>query len=135
MKKIFTIVAAILLTASAFAADRRPTVSVHSDNRRFEVVIDGRSVSGNYMATDISLRKGMHTVRVFEVSRGLFGKSRRMVSQRNFMVQNQDIDINIGYRGQISIQEDRNGRDWRNNGGYDRNDRDDRDYRNHDGRF
>jgi len=136
MKKIFTLVAATLLTVASFAADRPPVVTLQN-NRNYEVMIDGRRYTG-YGTQQINLRRGQqHQIKVFEVSRGGFGlfnmKNRRLVDASTFSVGRSDVDISIDFRGQVRISEDRfgdhngwgndhrdNGRDngYGNNGGY-----------------
>ncbi len=112
MKKIFTLVAATLLTVAVFAADRRPSITLKT-TKNYEVVIDGRSYSGNG-AMEISLmRSGQHSIKVYEQSRGRFFKmrSKKLISSSSFQVGRNDIDISIDFRGQISIKEDRFGHD------------------------
>jgi hypothetical protein len=134
MKKIFTLIAALVLTVATFAADRKPSVTL-KNSRNYEVVIDGRSYQG-MGATEISLMRGrQHSIKVYEIKRSGFGffnmRSKKLVDASTFQVDRNDIDINIDFRGQISIREDRFGRD---NKWDDRNDRDqghDRDRNSH----
>ncbi|TMI74364.1 MAG: hypothetical protein E6H09_05475 [Bacteroidetes bacterium] len=141
MKKIFTLIAATVLTVATFAADRRPSVTLRS-SKNYEIVVDGRSYFSNSGFMDLSnLRRGVHSIKVYEMNRRggsplagfgglLFGRGKRLVDASSFQLQNRDININIDFRGQIMIQEERNSRDrWDN----DRNSHD-RDYQNHDSR-
>ncbi|HET6995981.1 MAG TPA: hypothetical protein VFI06_13405 [Chitinophagaceae bacterium] len=144
MKKIFTLIAATVLTVATFAADRRPSVTLKS-SRNYEIVIDGRSYFSNSGIMDLSnMRRGFHSIKVYEVNRRggsplgglagvLFGgrTSKRLVDASSFQLQNRDIDIIVDFRGQIRVTEDRYGRDrWDNN---DRNSHD-RGYQNQDPR-
>jgi len=93
------------------------------------VVIDGRSYRSNG-AMEINLMRGrQHTIKVYEIQRSGFSifniRSKRLVDASTFQVDRNDLDINVDFRGQISIREDRFGRDGRWN---DRNDRNGRDY-------
>ena len=132
MKTILTLAAGLLLTLSTMAADRPPSVTIKS-NRNFEVVVDGRTYRNDNSIRLDRMRPGVHTIKVYERSRGLFGRT-RLVSAKNFFVRNNDLQITVNYSGYVNIDErryDRRGRDWDNN---DRNDRDwdrndDRDYR------
>ena len=148
MKKIFTLLAALVLTVAVFAADRRPTVMINT-MKNFRVVIDGRSFYGNSNAIQLpNAYSGRHTIQVFEMRRGFFGRTQeRMISARSFRLDRNDIMINIDFYGNISIKErfrrfgnngwdgrgDNNGRGYNdrdNNGrGYNDRDFDDRDYR------
>jgi hypothetical protein len=114
MKKIFTLLLGLSLSAAVFAADHRPTVTVNSA-RNYEVVIDGRNFSGNNRGMNAeSLRNGRHTIQVYDLSRGLF-KSRRLISTQSFQLRNNDVVISIDRFGSINIMENRygnNGRDW-----------------------
>ena len=120
MKKIFTLIAATVLAVASFAADRRPVVTLKS-SRNYEIVIDGRSYFSNSGIMDLSnIRKGQHTIKVYETTRGrgfgfMFGKAKRLVDASTFLLRNNDVDINIDFRGQIRITEDRFGHDKRGN--------------------
>jgi len=143
MKKIFTLIAATVLTVATFAADHRPVVTLRS-SRNYEIVIDGRSYFSNDGFMDLSnLRRGYHRIQVFEMNRrmgnpfgGLGGiilrRGKRLVDESNFELRNRDIDIRIDFRGQIRIAEERNGRGgWDNNRDHDRDYDHDRDWNRH----
>ena len=129
MKTILTFAAGLLLTLSTMAADRPPSVTIKS-NRNFEVVVDGRTFrEGNTIRLD-RMRPGMHSIKVYEKSRGFFGRM-RLVSAKNFFVRNNDLRITVNYSGYVDIDEkrlDRRGRGWEddNDRSWDGNDRDSR---------
>ena len=122
MKKIFTLIAATVLTVATFAADRRPSVTLKS-SKNYEIVIDGKSYMSSTGIMDLSnLRKGQHSIKVYETRRGFGGilggfggvmikGGKKLVDADNFSVTNRDLSINVDFRGQISIQEDRFGHD------------------------
>jgi hypothetical protein len=134
MKKIFTLMAGMLLTVAMFAADRRPVVTINS-SKNYKIVIDGK----NYFGDNITLRlddyfKRNHTIKVFEMRRGLYVKGERLVDAATFQVNRNDVAITIDRFGNIKIREMRgrdrfgwNGRDW-NDYGFDKGD-------DHDNRF
>ena len=132
MKKIFTLIAATILTVASFAADHRPTVTLRS-SRNYQIVIDGQSIFARNGMVDLSgMRRGRHTIQVYELNRGLglggiiFGRTKRLVDVSQFSLRNADVNIYIDFRGQVRISEERFGRDRRDN---DWNDWDrDRDY-------
>ena len=133
MKTILTFAAGLLLTLFTFAADRNPTVTIKS-KRDYMIVVDGRTYQ-NDNTIRLDMRRGMHTIKVYERGRGFFGRM-RLVSSKNFFVRNNDLRINVNYNGFVDIDEkyDRRDRGWdRNDRGYDNDrdwDRNDRDGRN-----
>ena len=134
MKTILTLAAGLLLTLFTFAADHNPTVTIKS-KRDYVIVVDGRTFQ-NDNNIRLDMRRGMHTIKVYERGRGFFGRM-RLVSSKNFFVKNNDLRINVGFNGFVDIDErryDRRDRNWdRNDRGYDNDrdwDRDDRDYDN-----
>ncbi|MEO6611865.1 MAG: hypothetical protein ABIT05_09850 [Chitinophagaceae bacterium] len=136
MKKIFTLVAGVLFAAAVMAADRRPTVSLNSNNN-FKIMIDGKS----YFANDMNIRLdniygGQHSIKVFEMKRGGFmGRRERLVSSSVFRLGRNDVAIRVDRFGSISIKEKRNNsrfgddRDWNDYNGRDNDRRDDRNNR------
>jgi hypothetical protein len=153
MKKIFTLVAGLLMAVVVFAADRRPMVTVNS-MKNYKIVIDGRSFFGRNTSINIAnLRDGRHTIQVFEMQRAAYGRRtvERMVASTSFRVDRKDVVINIDNRGHLSIREMKrhgngrferrdNDRDWDNNRDWNRNedrdyDYDDRDRRDDNRRF
>ena len=129
MKTILTFAAGLLLTLSTMAADRPPSVTIKS-NRNFEVVVDGRTYRNDNSIRLDRMHPGVHTIKVYERSRGLFGRT-RLVSAKNFFVRNNDLQITVNYSGYVNIDErryDRRDRGWDNND-RDRDRNDDRDYR------
>ena len=128
MKTILTFAAGLLLTLSTMAAGRPPSVTIKS-NRNFEVVVDGRTYRNDNSIRLDRMRPGMHTIKVYERTRGLFGRV-RLVSAKNFFVRNNDLRITVNYSGYVDIDEkrmDRRDRGWDDNDrDWDRNDRDGR---------
>lgn len=144
MKKIFTLFAGLLMTVAVFAADRRPTVTIKS-SRNYKVVIDGRTFfgdfntirlddlsggygggygggnGGGYGNRDFSVKR--HTIKVYEMSRGLFRRE-RMVDAASFIASRNDIMIVVDGMGQIHIRE------MAGNNRYDNNDRNDNHWNN-----
>ena len=129
MKTVLAFAAGLLLTLSTMAADRNPTVTIKS-KRDYMIVVDGRTFH-NDNTIRLDMRRGMHTIKVYERSRGFFGRT-RLVSSKNFFVRNNDLRITIGFNGFVDIDErkyDRRDRGWgRDDRDWDRRDRDDRDY-------
>ncbi len=121
MKKIFTLFAALFLTVALFAADRRPVIKLNNNNN-YKVVIDGRT----YFGDDINIHpdyflRGKHTVKVYEMKRGFFGRTERLVNATTFFMDRDDIFIRIDRNGGIIVREEnRNKRNY----GYEKNNRD-----------
>ena len=125
MKTILTLAAGLLLTLSTMAADSRPPSVTVKSNRNYEVVIDGRAYRNDNTIRLDRMRPGMHTIKVYERSRGFFGRM-RLVSAKNFFVRNNDVRITVSYNGYVDIDErryDRRDRGWDNDRDWDRNDR------------
>lgn len=123
MKKMFTLFTAILLTTAMFAADRRPVIKL-DNNSNFKVVIDGRSYFGDNVRIDPDhFFRGQHTVRIYEMKRGFFGRFERLVNTSTFYMDgHDDIMIRVDRRGDIFIKEESKG--WKNNRGRGFDDRD-----------
>jgi hypothetical protein len=134
MKKIFTMFLGLALTAAAFAADRKPDVTIIS-MKKYEIVVDGRTYySNNRMLNIDNLRNGRHTIQVYDMSsnRGFsIFQRKRLVASKAFQLRNNDVKITISQFGQLTITEDRFGRDDRygndNRGWDDHNGRDQQD--------
>lgn len=112
MKKIFTLVAASLFTMAAFAADRRPSVTIQA-NKKFTIVIDGKRYYGSNAGTNsiANLRDGYHTVTVYNSQKGFFKKTKRAIATSTFMLRGNDINIFVDMFGKIQVNESRMGKD------------------------
>src|SRR6188768_4117180 len=117
MKKFFTMCLGLALTAAVFAADRKPDVTIIS-MKKYEIVVDGRTYySNNRMLNIDNLRNGRHTIQVYDMSsnRGFsIFQRKRLVASKSFQLRNNDVKITISQFGQLTITEDRFGRDGRN---------------------
>ncbi len=132
MKKVFLFAAGIMLAAAVFAADRRPVLTVNSSNN-YRIVIDERSYFGSNITLNLDdYYSSYHTIKVYEMRRGLFSNEgrERMVASSSFQTGQNDIVINIDSYGYINIREINN----YNYNGYDRNDQYNRDWNDRDDR-
>ena len=128
----------LALTAVVFAADRKPDVTIIS-MKRYEIVVDGRAYFSNNKIMNIdNLRNGRHTIQVYEMNNRGFSifKRKQLVTSRMFQLRNNDVKIMIDRFGQLTITENRFGRDDKygndNRGWDDHNGKDQRD--DHNGR-
>lgn len=114
MKKSFTMCLGLILTAAVFAADKRPDVTIVS-MKKYEIVVDGRTYfSNDRMISMNNLRKGRHTIQVYETKAGFsFFKRKQLVASKSFQLRNNDVKITIDRLGNMNIMEDRFGRDNR----------------------
>ena len=135
MKKIFTMCLGLALTAAVFAADRRPDVTIIS-MKKYEIVIDGKTYFSNSRMMNIdNLRNGRHSIQVYEMNNRGFSifQRKHLVTSRSFQLRNNDVKITIDRFGQLTITEDRFGRDDKfgkdDRGWNDRNGQDQRDDR------
>ena len=133
MKKIFTMCLGLALTAAVFAADRKPDVTIISA-KKYEIVVDGRTYySNNRMLNIDNLRNGRHSIQVYDMSNRGFSifQRKRLVASKSFQLRDNDVRITISQFGQLTITEDRFGRDDRygndNRGWDDHNGRDQQD--------
>jgi hypothetical protein len=109
MKKIMTLAFVSLFTLAAMAADRNPSVTIKS-RRNFEIVVDGRNYNNDNTIKLDRIRPGVHTIKVYERSRGFFGNRMKLVSSKSFVVRNEDLRITVNAYGMVDVDEMRNGR-------------------------
>ncbi|MEP6713068.1 MAG: DUF4476 domain-containing protein [Ferruginibacter sp.] len=149
MKKTFTLVTTLLLSASLFAFGPQ-TKLIISNNSRYQlsVVVDGRNYNTDGYANgngDIVIndpQAGVHSIRISQQNdnrkrRGIFSKNNQAVLfNSNINVKPQyRTHISINSAGNIELSEQRMGRAaTKRNGNYD-NDRNDRDYNNDNGNY
>ena len=124
MKKIFTLVTGLLIAAAVMAAGHRPVVSLNN-SKNYKVVIDGKT----FFVSDMNIRlasfhKGMHHIKVYEMRRGFFGRTERLIDSETFLLGRKDVRIVIDRFGNINIREVKNKRRKDKDDLYDR-DRDD----------
>ena len=104
MKKLVTLAVVCMLTVAAFAADRYPSVTIKS-KRNFEIVVDGRNYNNDNNIRIDKMRSGMHTIKVYERSRGFFGNRMKLVSSKSFFVRNEDLRITVNAYGMVDVDE------------------------------
>jgi len=126
MKKIFTFVTGLLIAAVVMGASHKPIVSLNN-SKNYKVVIDGKTFFGSDMNIRLaSFHKGMHHIKVYEMKRGFFGRTERLIDSETFLLSRKDVRIVIDRFGNINIREvkdkrrigkdDRNDRDWDDDG-------------------
>lgn len=123
MKKLFTLFLGGLVTVSAFANDVTVTFS---GNKKYEVVIDGRSISGyGYNGNTINindLRIGQHSLQVYKSKGNNTWNNNNVVYSSDFTIRPQyDLFINVDKKGRVQMDE-RINNNYGNNGGYGTND-------------
>ena len=119
----------LVLTAAVFAADRKPDITIIT-MKKYEIVVDGRTYFSNNKIMNIdNLRNGRHTIQVYEMNNRGFSlfKRKQLVTNRSFQLRNNDVKIMIDRFGQLTITEDRFGRD-------DKYGNDDRGWNDHNGK-
>ncbi len=103
MKKMFTLIAGLLITATIFAADPRPMVTI-SSSKNYKVVVDGRSYFGSNAQIRIAnLAPGTHSIRVYEMKRGIFDRSEKLISSTTFRMNRKDVRISIDPFGRVIV--------------------------------
>jgi hypothetical protein len=130
MNKMYSILAALFLSITAFAAERpkssRLTIATN-DNTAIRVEIDGRRYSENDNTVRINnITAGYHSIQVYsrQQSSGIFGRnSERLIYSTNMYVKPEHrVDILIDRSGRARIQESDLGRKGRNRNNRDRDD-------------
>lgn len=147
MKSFITMFAALVLTATLFAAPPSSRLNIiNAENRSIRVEIDGNRYNevGNNLSLG-NLNVGYHNVRIYQIRRGFFSSDRLLYSSSLFIKPDRQINLIINRGGDVAVNEqsarwdnnrnsdnrypndrDRRDRDGRSDNGRDRNDR--RDY-------
>ncbi len=126
MKKIFTLVTGLMIAAVVMGAGHKPIVSLNN-SKNYKVVIDGKTFFDSDMNIRLaSFHKGMHHIKVYEMKRGFFGRTERLIDSETFLLGRRDVRIVIDRFGNINIREvkanrrigkdDRYDRDWDDDG-------------------
>ena len=133
MKKIFTLLASLVLSIGLFAATAKPksTLTIQSaDRTAIKVVIDGRRFepNDNFMRIQ-GLDAGSHLVKIYRLKNNglftIFGSRYEVIFNSSVAVQpRSNVTINIDRFGRAIVSNDRRGgwnnRDWDHNNDYDR---------------
>jgi len=120
MKKIFTLVSGLLIAAAVMAAGHKPVVSLNN-SKNYKVVIDGKTYFGSDMNIRLaSFHKGMHHIKVYEMRRGIFGRTERLIDSESFLLGRKNVRILIDRFGNINIREVKANRRIGKNDRYDR---------------
>ena len=110
MKKLFTLIALNLVFITLFAGNKNPSLTVQSEGN-YIIIVDGKRFD-NYKKIQIeNLKKGEHYIDVFIVKKRLFGKKYKLVSSKQFIVENKDIQISVNSTGYIMIGKQEKGWD------------------------
>jgi hypothetical protein len=134
MKKMLTLIAGFAIAITVMAADRRPMLTINNQTN-YTISIDGQYFNGGYNSIPMDRLSGYrHTVRVYEVNRGFFGRRERLIATTYFQSGRDDMSIFVDRFGNVTVREngfrndnrynDRNDRYDRNNGCNNENDRD-----------
>jgi len=109
MKTILTLIAFISISSVALAGEKHPSVTVTSTGE-YKIVIDGRQFNNERKVALTDLQKGTHYIDVWKKKKGLFGSKYKLVSSKQFVLVNKDLDIDINFSGYITIG--KQGKGW-----------------------
>ena len=109
MKTIFTLIAFISISSVALAGEKHPSITVTSTGE-FKIVIDGKQFNNEKKVSLTDLQKGTHYIDVWKKKKGLFGSKYKLVSSKQFVLVNKDLDIDINFSGYITIG--KQGKGW-----------------------
>lgn len=102
MKTLFTLIAFSFISSVALAAGKKASLTVTSTGE-YLIVIDGKKFDGDKRISLTDLKKGTHYIDVWKKKKGLFGGKYKLVSSKQFEVENKDIDIDVNFSGYITI--------------------------------
>ena len=109
MKTILTLITFISISSVAFAGEKHPSVTVTSTGE-YKIVIDGKQFNNEKKVSLTDLNKGIHYIDVWKKKKGLFGSRYRLVSSKQFELENKDLDIDVNFSGYITIG--KQGKGW-----------------------
>ena len=109
MKTILTLIAFISISSVALAGEKHPSVTVTSTGE-YKIVIDGRQFNNERKVALTELQKGTHYIDIWKKKKGLFGSKYKLVSSKQFVLVNKDLDIDINFSGYITIG--KQGKGW-----------------------
>ena len=109
MKTILTLFAFFSISSVALAGEKHPSVTVTSTGE-YKIVIDGKQFNNERMVSLTDLKKGVHYIDVWKKKKGLFGSKYKLVSSKQFVLVNKDLDIDINFSGYITIG--KQGKGW-----------------------
>ena len=109
MKTILTLITFISISSVALAGEKHPSVNVTSTGE-FKIVIDGKQFNNEKKVSLTDLQKGTHYIDVWKKKKGLFGSKYKLVSSKQFVLVNKDLDIDVNFSGYITIG--KQGKGW-----------------------
>jgi hypothetical protein len=134
MKKMFTLLSAICISASVFAGWNQTRLSISTmGSSSIRVMIDGQRIQQNDNAIRISyLNPGTHTVQIYRMSRNRGGWGRGNNRNQGELIYNVNLhirngmhtDILINRFGRVFVDEqpiDNRDDEWNNSGGWNNN--------------
>lgn len=103
MKAIITLIALGIVSTTALAGKKNPSLTVTSSGE-YVIIIDGKRYDYEKKISVTGLGKGIHYIDVFKKKKGLFGSKYRLISSKQFeMPNNKDLVIDINGSGYIMI--------------------------------
>jgi hypothetical protein len=109
MKTILTLITFFSISSVALAGEKHPSVTVTSTGE-FKIVVDGKQFSNEKKVSLGDLKKGIHYIDVWKKKKGLFGSKYKLVSSKQFELENKDLDIDVNFSGYITIG--KQGKGW-----------------------
>ena len=109
MKTILTLIAFISISSVALAGEKHPSITVTSTGE-FKIVIDGKQFNNEKKVSLTDLQKGTHYIDVWKKKKGLFGSKYKLVSSKQFVLVNKDLDIDVNFSGYITLG--KQGKGW-----------------------
>jgi hypothetical protein len=102
MKTILTLITFSFISSFGFAGEKNPDVTITSTGE-YLIIVDGKQFKNEQRISLTGLQKGIHYIDVFQKKKGLFGSKYKLVSSKQFELENKDLDIDVNFSGYIAI--------------------------------
>jgi len=102
MKTILTLLSFSLISTIVFAGEKNPSVTVTSTGD-YLIIVDGKRFNNDKKISLTGLDKGIHYIDVFKKKKTLFGSKYKLVSSKQFILENKDMQIDVNFSGYITI--------------------------------
>ena len=118
MKTFLILIAFSFISSVALAGEKNPSLTVTSTGE-YLIIVDGKQFKNEKKISLTGLKRGIHYIDVFKKKKGLFGSKYKLISSKQFDLENKDLAIDVNFSGYITIGKQGKGWDgdhWLRNG-------------------